>query len=165
MNSLQSSKSYSYPGSILWLWFQLSFTYVNPTDENAFPGISAMRTELKQWDWIYGHTPKFTVARTFICHVHGRDAHVNIDTEIDRGRIAAISITVDGCEPQISNSVRNHCAALAEALKSRRLWPDEISLSVQNTNGYLGDLQDWSKCLSDCIMSFACGRWVFIRLR
>lgn len=117
-----------------------------------------MRAELKQWDWIYGHTPKFTIARTFICHVDGRDSHVNIEAEIGRGRIAAISITVDGCEPQTSISVRKHCAVLAEALKGCRLWPNEISFSVQNANSYVGDLQDWSKCLNDCIMSFACGR-------
>jgi len=115
-----------------------------------------MRAELKQWDWIYGHTPKFTVDRTFACLVRDRVARVNISAEIVHGRIGAISITVDGCESETSDLVRNHCGALAKALTGCRLWPDEIAVSVQSTN--LVDLLDWSKCVSECIMKFACGR-------
>ncbi|ELU10806.1 hypothetical protein CAPTEDRAFT_35845, partial [Capitella teleta] len=35
--------------------------YVDPTSEPMHPGIHKMYTEIKQWQWIYGKTPKFSI--------------------------------------------------------------------------------------------------------
>lgn len=33
----------------------------DPTDELNFPGVTKNEADLRSWEWIYGHTPRFTL--------------------------------------------------------------------------------------------------------
>ncbi|XP_070566260.1 lipoyl amidotransferase LIPT1, mitochondrial-like isoform X2 [Ptychodera flava] len=50
-----------------------------PTDEEHYSGITQLRSQLMQWKWLYGSTPKFSVSRDFgsvsVC-LHTKNGHV-----------------------------------------------------------------------------------------
>ena len=49
-----------------YLPLEEKIVFIDPTDESKFPGITAIITRLKSWDWIFGKTPPFTISRSFV---------------------------------------------------------------------------------------------------
>lgn len=64
---------------------------VLPTNENQFPGITAMTKELQEWQWIYGRTPRFTV--TFSTNIASNDISMKITSY--HGLVESTSIHCD----------------------------------------------------------------------
>jgi len=54
----------------------LLITEIDPSNEEHFPGITAMKEELQDWQWIYGKTPRFSV--TFSTTLSSKDISVKI---------------------------------------------------------------------------------------
>lgn len=51
---------------------------VDPGSEVLMPGIHKMTSDLKNWDWVYGKTPKFSVCTSFMV-----ENNINIGLEMD----------------------------------------------------------------------------------
>lgn len=124
-----------------------------------------MRTELKKWDWIYGHTPKFNVDRTFTCHISGVDGSVVINAEVDHGCFTMVCIKVHGCKPTLCDIISNHCDALCNNTRGCQLWFDDLAAIVQSTTHNVCDrtddeVADWIKCINDSLLDLAVGRQV-----
>ena len=39
-----------------------------PLTDDQFPGISKIYSDIKDWNWVFGKTPKFAIKRTFAVH-------------------------------------------------------------------------------------------------
>ncbi|XP_055947999.1 lipoyltransferase 1, mitochondrial-like [Argiope bruennichi] len=72
--------------------------YINP-NENVFPGINQIQEELKSWDWCFGHTPRFTITKSFQIKAKNPVVNVEILMSINKGKIENISL-----DPQILKS-------------------------------------------------------------
>ncbi|XP_075950999.1 lipoyl amidotransferase LIPT1, mitochondrial [Anarhichas minor] len=71
-------------------------TPVEPTDESAFPGITAAAAELRGWDWTFGRTPKFSV-RTLLELVDERSAargSARLQVEVKGGVVQSCELDV-----------------------------------------------------------------------
>jgi len=145
----------------------MGFQYVNPTDEHEFPGIHGLRSQLTSWDWIYGHTPKFDIKRTFSCHVCGLESAVVTCTSVERGCITSASIEPSLCPPEQFNYVSMLCTATCSALNGVRFWPDSVAKIVEWSSKAVGTLQaaaidedvqrQWTKCIADCFDALVSG--------
>jgi hypothetical protein len=66
-------------------------------DEQLMGGIEKIRSELSDWEWIFGKTPKFTLKHRKIA-----DVPYECNVTIKSGRIAQISIVRDSAELPMS---------------------------------------------------------------
>ena len=67
--------------------------YVNPLDDETFPGISETVKQLQSWEWIYAKTPEFRVKRGFLQYVDGLGFHdVDIEIQVSHGRIKQVTL-------------------------------------------------------------------------
>ncbi|XP_061693760.1 lipoyltransferase 1, mitochondrial [Syngnathoides biaculeatus] len=69
---------------------------VNPADESAFPGLSRTLSELREWDWIFGKTPKFSIqtALKVTDDYLSAGPPVGLCSEIKHGLIESCSLDV-----------------------------------------------------------------------
>lgn len=126
-----------------------------------------LRSELKSWDWIYGHTPKFDINRTFSHRVCGLDILVTTRATVERGCIASASIEPSVCHPQHLNYVSMLCRATSNALNGVRFWPDSVSGIVQWSSKAVSNMQassvdddvqrQWTKCIAECFVALVSG--------
>jgi lipoyltransferase 1 len=144
---------------------KVGFTYINPADESMFPGIHSLATQLKKWDWVYGHTPKFHIDRQFCCHIQNTDIQFTICAEVDHGHLLSISIEPRGFRKQDEDCAIAACTNLALALQGIRFWPSDISsviqhaMAVPNCTALSAQfVSELSKCMSECLVSVASGR-------
>ncbi|KAM6893162.1 lipoyl amidotransferase LIPT1, mitochondrial isoform 2-T4 [Lycodopsis pacificus] len=71
-------------------------TPIDPTDESAFPGVTAAAAELRGWDWTFGRTPKFSV-RTLLELVDERSAarcSARLQVEVKGGVVLTCELDV-----------------------------------------------------------------------
>ncbi|KAJ7391001.1 Lipoyltransferase 1, mitochondrial [Desmophyllum pertusum] len=61
---------------------------IDPSKEDQFPGISAMKEELQEWKWIYGKTPRFSV--TFSTTLSSK--HISVEVTSFHGLVENIDI-------------------------------------------------------------------------
>ncbi|KAL5517919.1 hypothetical protein EMCRGX_G003563 [Ephydatia muelleri] len=64
---------------------------VEPGEEGRFPGISKMADELKDWYWIYGKTPKFTLK----AENEFKFGHLVFTAEVEGGAITSCDIILE----------------------------------------------------------------------
>jgi len=83
------------------------YTLVNPT-EDWFPGLSACREGLESDAWLYGMTPRFTVARTLPLAAH---AAARVTVQSYHGKIESIE-----CPESTSEDVRSAVGEVSAAL-------------------------------------------------
>lgn len=134
------------------------WTYVDPTNESAFPGINELASKLKRWDWVYGHTPKFKVQRTFNCSIQGENVQVALSLDVDHGLIRKSELTVTSPNHELSAKVTGLCADVSASIDGLRFWPSDIKeLEEKLFDSQSGDLMEWTKCLLDCIYNAAIG--------
>ena len=132
---------------------QEPWRFVDPTSESTFPGIHQLRSTLEHWQWVYGHTPKFQVHRTFVCYVNQTDVKISVDLSVDHGRIASASFEVDGCRQQDLPVITGVCRRSEATLNGRRFWPSEMDLNVPATNC------EWMRSFDECLKRVAFGKW------
>ncbi|EZA56287.1 hypothetical protein DMN91_010138 [Ooceraea biroi] len=73
---------------------QKGFQFVNPT-EDWFPGIDEFVEEFRSWDWNFGKTPKFTVARTLdVPTQDGKTHRLNLSLEVEGGVVQEIRMSL-----------------------------------------------------------------------
>ena len=140
---------------------------MDPTDDQKFAGIDSLHSELKSWDWIYGHTPKFDISRTFANNVCGLDVLVTTCATVEHGCITSASIEPSVCHPQHLNYVSILCRATCNALNGVRFWPDSVAdiaewsckvISNMHAPAVDDDVQrQWTKCIADCFVSLVSG--------
>jgi len=141
----------------------MGYQYVNPTDEHKFAGIHNLRSELTSWEWIYGHTPKFNIERTFACRVHGLDVLVTTCATVERGCITSASLEPSVCHPCHLHYVSILCCAACNALNGVRFWPDSIAgiiewsskvvSTMEAAAGIDDDVQrQWTSCIAECFV-------------
>ncbi|GBL77536.1 hypothetical protein AVEN_41910-1 [Araneus ventricosus] len=65
-------------------------------NEDIFPGINQIQKELKSWQWRFGHTPRFTITKSFQIKTKNPISSVEIIMNINKGKIETISL-----DPQI----------------------------------------------------------------
>jgi len=144
------------------------FQYINPTDEHEFAGIHSLRSELTSWEWIYGHTPKFDIERTFTCRVNGLDVLVTTRATVERGCITSASLEPSVCHPQHLNYVFILCRAVCNALNGIRFWPDSVASIVEWSSKAVSNMQaaaavdddvqrQWSECVTECFVRLVRG--------
>ena len=145
----------------------MGFEYVDPLDEHKFPGIHHLRSVLRSWDWIYGHTPKFNIDRTFTCHVCGLDVLMTVCATVERGCITSAGIKPSVCHPQHLNYVSILCRAACNALNGVRFWPDSVANIVHWSSKTVSNMQAsavdddvqrrWTKCIAECFVGLVNG--------
>lgn len=122
---------------------------------------------MKSWDWIYGHTPKFDISRTFAYRVCGLDVLVMTRATVERGCITSASIEPSICHPQHSNYVSILCRATCNALNGVRFWPDSVAGIAEWSSKAVGNIQaatvdndvhqQWTKCIAECFVGLVNG--------
>jgi len=145
----------------------MGFQYINPTDEQEFADISSLRSELTSWDWIYGHTPKFDIDRTFAYRACGLDVLVRTRASVERGCITSASIEPSVCHPQHINYVSMLCRATCNALNGVRFWPDSVARIVEWSSKAISNMpsaavdddvqRQWTRCVTECFVSLVRG--------
>ncbi|KAF5290097.1 hypothetical protein FQA39_LY14878 [Lamprigera yunnana] len=120
-------------------------SYINPVDE-SFPGLSKIHAELSSWDWCYGHSPKFTITKSFLvpnCFTKGIfDAELNISIAVENGRITQVEFNdclgLFKTHINVATHLKN-CQFSQQAFNSisHLLLEDEISFDVADFRGKL----------------------------
>lgn len=151
------------PSSKFVFCFQDLWTYVDPTSESTFPGIHDLRTQLKQWEWVYGHTPKFQIQRSFDCHVLDEDVQVSVDLEVVHGRVKNSDIRVVGCRSDMMrDKVAGICHRISTDLNGQRFWPSDIidleELVVSLQTFIDTDLVVWTRSIFKCVQNSVLGK-------
>ena len=102
---------------------------VNPTDTHGFPGLLEMELELKDWSWIFGKTPKFSISRRFESNPQQMETRHSMDIGLDvtKGRINDLSIKIS---EEIYGEV---CTLLENSLNGKKFVQDDISSSILTT--------------------------------
>jgi len=150
------------------LCLQTDSQYIDPTDVHQFAGIDSLCSELTSWEWIFGHTPKFDIERTFAYHVHGLDVLVTTRATVDRGCITSASLEPSVCHPHHLNYVSILCRAVCNALNGVRFWPDSVAGIVEWSSKAVsgmqaaaaidGDVQrQWTDCVAKCFVRLVSG--------
>lgn len=141
--------------SVVHSFVQDLWTYVDPTNKSTFPGIHDFCAQLKQWEWIYGHTPKFQIRRSFNCHVLHECVEVSVDLEVDHGQMKASEIRVVGCKSDIKDEVAGICAHISAVLNGTRFWPSDVvdleEFIVDFRTNNDADLIVWTRSIFKCI--------------
>lgn len=88
-------------------------------NEKEFPGVTKMADDLKNWYWIYGKTPKFTirVEKEFTF------GHLEFSAEVEEGSMTSCSIASEHSPPFLNN--------LKAALTGTLLWRSNILAQFQ----------------------------------
>lgn len=134
------------------------WTYVDPTNESAFPGINDLASKLKRWNWVYGHTPKFNVQRTFSCRIQDETVHVDVSLEVDHGLIRKSELTVTCPNHELSAKVKRLCADVSTSIDGLRFWPSDVKeLEKKLCDSQSSHLMEWTNCLLDCVYNTAIG--------
>lgn len=134
---------------------------MDPTNESTFPGIHDLCTQLKQWEWIYGHTPKFQIRRSFICHVLHERVQVSVDLEVDHGLVKNSEIRVDDCKSDRKDEVAGICVHISSVLNGTRFWPSDLidleEFIVSFRTNSETDLIVWTRSIFKCIQDTVLG--------
>lgn len=69
---------------------------MDPQNEDSFPGVGALSSSLREWAWIYGKSPKFSIKRSFVSNFNSKENTCDIDIHTDKGKIVNCHITVTG---------------------------------------------------------------------
>ncbi|KAF2883501.1 hypothetical protein ILUMI_22674 [Ignelater luminosus] len=84
---------------------QNSFQIINPT-EQQFPGITEIRDTLRDWEWCYGKTPKFSVTKSFIGNFNSISKNLKFTINIEQGRINDMILYVPSGEEKVITSLK-----------------------------------------------------------
>ena len=104
--------------------------YVNPDDSNKYPDVQKFKDELKQEDWIYGKTPKFTLCRTFTSTgFEHSPVECAFTIHIDKGRINDVLI-----ETSIDDlKTKEFVSYMVNGLRDKRFWNSDIQDFIDET--------------------------------
>ncbi len=98
----------------------------DPT-EDEFPGISKCLEDLRSWEWTFGKTPKFSIARIFSGYMLNTHMNLDLKFEVHKGCLQNIEMSLMGCEFPSQT-----CEVFIHTLTGVRFCPNEICNAVQN---------------------------------
>lgn len=81
------------------------FQIINPT-EQQFPGLTEIRDTLKDWEWCYGKTPKFSVTKSFVGNSNSISENLKFTMNIEQGRINDVVLYVPLGEKKVITSLK-----------------------------------------------------------
>lgn len=94
---------------------------IDPGLEAQLPGIQQMASRLKQWDWVYGRTPKFSISTS----VRVEQNNIGVGIDIRNGIVEKLVVeTPEQWLPQ--DIVNEFCCTLTGV----RFRPDEFAVAV-----------------------------------
>ncbi|KAK2818032.1 hypothetical protein Q7C36_021965 [Tachysurus vachellii] len=94
---------------------------VDPGSEVLIPGIHKMTSDLKDWDWVYGKTPKFSVCTFFMVE----NTNVGLEMDIKNGVVESCVINVPH-DWLPADFVNEFCSSLTGV----RFCPNEFAVAV-----------------------------------
>lgn len=94
---------------------------VDPGSEVMMPGIHKMTSDLKNWDWVYGKTPKFSVCTSFMVE----NTNVGLEIEIKNGVVQSCIMDVHH-DWLPADFVKEFCSSLTGI----RFCPNEFAVAV-----------------------------------
>ena len=126
---------------------QHEVTYVDPTLEEQFPGIGKMQDDLRCWDWIYGHSPAFSLRYSANGSLGGSTSHLMMHVTVEKGHIENIDMELAGCD----DIYKELLAEMCETLIGCRFWPMHITIALISMQLHLNSPELWAlinKCFS-----------------
>lgn len=121
----------------------------------SFLGIAELRQNLVGWEWCYGHTPKFTVSKSFpvpmqfISNGVGSSHDLSVTLIVEQGRVSDVTLSIP---PGLSSTGFSGEAKVITSLKGHKFTEDTISSlewSLSGTEYGLADDKD--KFVTDCV--------------
>ncbi|XP_062866508.1 lipoyltransferase 1, mitochondrial [Trichomycterus rosablanca] len=94
---------------------------IDPGVEAQMPGIQQMASELKQWDWVYGKTPKFSISTSLIVD----KTNIGFNVDIRNGIVE--KFVIDTPEQWLPQDIVNE---LCTTLTGIRFSPNEFAVAV-----------------------------------
>ncbi|KAL5013677.1 hypothetical protein ScPMuIL_007947 [Solemya velum] len=95
---------------------------VDPLNEAKFPGVGAISRSLREWDWIYGKSPKFSIKRKFVSSSNSVESKCDIDIHTDKGKIVDCHIVVTAG----TECLYKFAGQLSEKLENKKLETTEL---------------------------------------
>ncbi|XP_053471983.1 lipoyltransferase 1, mitochondrial [Ictalurus furcatus] len=94
---------------------------VDPGSEVLMPGIHKMTSDLKNWDWVYGKTPKFSICTSFMVE----NTKVGLEIDIKNGFVETCVMDVPH-DWLPADFVKEFCSSLTGI----RFCPNEFAVAV-----------------------------------
>jgi len=116
-----------------------------------------MKVELQKWEWLYGHSPKFNVKRSFTRQLDGASVDISIAIDVERGRIENACIDAIGhSEP--ADWVAQLCREIGDSLQGIRFWRSDLVDWFERPTNIAGDVKTevfW-RSVNDCLCLLVC---------
>ncbi|OWF51688.1 Lipoyltransferase 1, mitochondrial [Mizuhopecten yessoensis] len=123
--------------------------FVDPTDNEIFPGLHKLQSDLENWDWVYGKTPKFWLKKNYSTVLGRTEFTVSIATEINKGKITQVDFTY--LDTNHNDQMVNILANVRDIFIGQRFWIDDLEVLIHKLKGTVGsygnkDLLNWILC-------------------
>ncbi|XP_022318020.2 lipoyl amidotransferase LIPT1, mitochondrial-like isoform X2 [Crassostrea virginica] len=101
-------------------------TWIDPGDETLFPGVTEINKASKDWEWVFGKTPKFSIKRTFTSGELRTE--LSVSCHFEKGRIKTAEIMCDYRTP----CVEEFTDRLQRELTGRRLHREDLHQTLND---------------------------------
>lgn len=96
--------------------------YVEPTEDKRYPGLHTIVSELRDWTWVYGKTPAFSLYRKFCLDLPTGKTTLELSSYIKDGVITKLQFTSFPLHPQLELIA----AKLCDRIESQRLCQRQL---------------------------------------
>ncbi|XP_059139969.1 lipoyltransferase 1, mitochondrial-like [Physella acuta] len=72
-----------------------NYRWIDPVNEEDYPGISEIVARLESWQWVYGKTPAFSIFRAFVGHFNSKPCTLKISITVEKGNLTSLIMEVD----------------------------------------------------------------------
>ena len=128
---------------------QHEVTYIDPRQDERFPGISKLGDELRTWDWIYGHSPAFSIGHSASGPLDGSTVQLSMHVAIKKGHIECARLQLTEC----GNGHNELLAVVCETLTGCRFWPMHITVALLSIRLHLSSPELWA-LINACFSGF-----------
>ncbi|XP_069107094.1 lipoyl amidotransferase LIPT1, mitochondrial-like [Argopecten irradians] len=123
--------------------------FVEPSESKIFPGIHQLKSNLEDWEWIYGKTPKFWLQKNYCKVLDGVQFTVTIATEINKGRITQLNLT--NHDTYHCNELESILTHLRNGFIGQKFWITDLEMLINKQDENVGshgnrDLFNWLLC-------------------
>ncbi|KAJ8322132.1 hypothetical protein KUTeg_000603, partial [Tegillarca granosa] len=91
--------------------------------------VTVIGQQLKDWEWIYGKSPKFTINKIFTKTINSELNTLTINIEINKGRISDVEIDIS---PIICQRVNGFGRKLAEKFVNVKFWKTDLDNCIHD---------------------------------
>lgn len=96
--------------------------YVEPAEATCYPGIHEIISQLKDWTWVYGKTPTFTLSRKFFIQLPTSSISLEMKSQIKEGIIMNLHFTTSPFQPSLEQIVTR----VRDRVESQRLCHQQL---------------------------------------